>query len=301
MCRELDKKIALFTNTREFKNNKELLTNLKNEKRNTFSDINNIERRYNTALFEKNANEQNGQLYTAKNKYYTLLNKEKNIDKQIKNIKKVSSYKGYSEYVKFIKENREKFKEELKSYKFWQPFIAFLYLLKFTLPLVLFSMFTYRLSNRIGRKETVPMNLLRLISSHIILIASIPIFFNALYLIYHIIPHRFFESLIGFLYEFGFIFLGYYFLMFIGIVFFGSLIFFIQRGIGRRELKRQELKDKTLYIDAYNSSKCPVCKNKTDYNRKYCGYCKEELNRVCDSCEKETPKHIKYCLDCGKD
>jgi len=300
LCRELDKKISVFTKTREFKNNKKLLEKLKNEKRNTFAEINNIEQRYNTTLFEKTANEQNGQLYSTKKKYYKLLNKEKYIDKQILSVKKVNTYKGYKEYVKFINDNRKKFKKEVISYKFWQPFISFLYLLKFTLPLLLFSIFTYRLSNRINQERTVPMKLLKLISSHIIFISIVPIFFNIVYLIYHIIPHRFLESIIGFLYKFGFIFLGYYFLMFLGIIFFGLIIFFIQRSLSRREKLRRELKEKTLYIDSYNNNNCPICKNKVDYNRNYCGYCAEELNRTCESCGTKTPKHIKYCLDCGK-
>ena len=127
----------------------------------------------------------------------------------------------------------------------------------------------------------------------------VPIFFNIMYLIYHIIPHRFLETLIAFLYKFGFIFLGYYFLMFVGIVFFGLMIFFIQRSLSRREKLRREIKEKTLYIDAYNLSTCPNCKNKVDYKRNFCGYCNEDLNRTCESCESKTPKHIKYCLDCG--
>ena len=300
LCKELNKKITVFSTSREFKNNKKLLEKLKNDKRNTFAEINNIEQRYNTALFEKTANEHDGKLYTTKKKYYKLLNIEKSIDNQISSIKKVPEYKGYSEYVNFVKENRKKLKNEVISYKFWQPFLSFLYLLKFTLPLLLFSLFMYRLSNRVTQERTVPMKLLRLISSHIIFIAIIPIFINLLYLIYHIIPHRFLESLIGFLYEFGFIFLGYYFLMFIGIVFFGLIIFFIQRGISNREKLRIKLKEKTLYIDSYNDNKCPSCKNKVDYKRNHCGYCNEELNRICNSCGSKTPKHIEYCLDCGK-
>lgn len=301
ICRELDEKLAVFMSTREFKNNKKLLTKLKNDKRNIFSDINNIERRYNTNLFERTADIKGSDISKTKNKYYLLISKEKNIDNQIINIKKVSSYKGYKEYVDFINKNIDSFKKEFDRYKFWQPFVSFLYLLKFAFPLLLLSMLTYRITNRINKTESTPRKLLKLISGHIVLISSIPIFANTMYLIYHIIPHRFFESIVAFLYKFGFIFLGYYLLIFIGILFFGLLIFFIQRSVSRREKLRQELKEKTLYIDAYNKNKCPNCKNKVDYKRSYCGYCKEDLNRECTSCKKKTPKNIKYCLDCGEE
>ena len=298
-CRDLDSKISVFSKTREFKNNKKLLLKLKKDKRKTFSDINHIEQRYNTALFEKNVNEHNGELYTNKKKYYSLLDTEKTINKQIESIKKVESYKGYSDYVDFIKNNKSNFKKEHKGYIFWQPFISFLYLLKFTIPLLLLFLFAYKVSNRIQQDKTVPMKLLKLISSHIILISIVPIFINILYLIYHIIPHRFLESIIGILYKFGVMFLGYYFIIFIGIIFFGLLIFFIQRNRSKREAIRRDLKEKTLYIDAYNKSICPACKNNVDYKRNYCGYCKEKLNRVCSSCGVNTPKNIKYCLDCS--
>ncbi len=300
MCRDLDVKIAAFANTREFKNNKKLLTKLKNDKRNVFSDINNIERRYNTKLFEKTANESSPEAGKSKIKYYSLLNQEKLIDKQIKAIKPVDKYKGYDEYVLFIKEKREAFKKEIDSYRFWQPFVSFLYLLKFTLPLLLLSFLGYRYANRINRKRSVPIKLLSLVSGHIIFISAIPIFFNGIYLLYHIIPHRFFETIIGFLYAFGFIFLGYYFLMFVGILVFGFLIFFIQRNASRREQLKKELKEKTHYIRAFSQNKCPNCQNRVGYEtQKHCGYCSEELVRSCGNCGEDTPKYLQYCIYCG--
>jgi len=300
ICAELFKKISVFSNSKEFKTNKELRNNLRNDKRNVLSKINNIEKRYNTALFEKLSSVNQDTHKTIKNKYYKLLEKEKNLDIQIKGIKKVSAYDGYKEYVDFVNKNREKFTKEFDSYLFWQPFISFLYLLKFTLPLLILSFLSYRFSRRLDRKESVPNKLIALISSHIMIISLLPIFINAMYLIYHIIPHRFLEAIVNFLYKFGFIFLGYYFLMFIGIVSIGLVIFFIQRSVSKREKLRKEMKEKTLYIDAYNQNRCPNCKNRVDYSKNFCGYCREELNRECTSCKKQTPKHIEYCMECGE-
>ena len=300
ICSELYKKISVFSNSKEFKTNKKLRSNLRNKKRNILSEIDDIEKRYNTSLFEKLSSTNKNTYKTIKKKYYALLEKEKNIDIQIKGIKKVSEYDGYEEYVDYVNKNRDKFKKELNSYKFWQPFISFLYLLKFTLPLLILSFLAYRFSRRIQRKESVPNKLVTLISSHIIIISLLPIFINAMYLIYHIIPHRFLKSIVDFLYQFGFIFLGYYFLMFLGIVSVGLVIFFIQKNVSKREKLRKEIKEKTLYIDAYNQNICPNCKNRVDYSKNYCGYCREELNRECRSCKKKTPKHIEYCMECGE-
>lgn len=300
ICVELYKKIAVFTSSKEFIKNKELRNNLRNDKRNIVSEINTIEKRYNTSLFEKLSSANENTYKSIKKKYYALLEKEKNIDIQIKGIKKVSEYKGYQSYVDFVKANKEKYRKEFDTYVFWQPFISFLYLLKFTLPLLILSFLAYKFSRRLHRKESVPNKLIKLISSHIMVISLLPIFFNMMTLLYHVIPHRFLKSVVAFLYEFGFIFLGYYFLMFVGIVSVGLIVFFIQRAAARREKLRKEIKEKTLYIDAYSQSACPNCKNRVEYDKNYCGYCREELNRECTSCKKKTPKHIEYCIECGE-
>ena len=300
LCTQLYGKIAVFANSQAFKTNRELRNNLRNDKRNTLSEINAIEKRYNTSLFEKISSANENTYKAIKEKYYALLEKEKTIDTQIKGIKKVSEYEGYEAYVDFVNANRETFKKEYDTYVFWQPFISFLYLLKFTLPLLVLSFLAYRFSRRLNRKESVPNKLITLISSHIMIISLIPIFINIMYLIYHIIPDRFLKAVVAFLYEFGFVFLGYYFLMFMGIVVVGLIIFFIQRSVSKREKLRQALKEKTLYIDAYNNNQCPNCKNRVDYSKNYCGYCREVLNRECSSCKKQTPKHIEYCVECGE-
>ncbi len=299
LCTQLYKKIAVFADTKAFKNNKELTNNLRNEKRNVLSEINRIEKRYNTALFENISSAQQDRDKKMRDQYYGLLEKEKNIDKQIKEIKAVATYKGYQEYVDFVKQNRETFNQAYDSYAFWQPFISFLYMLKFTLPLLLLSFLAHRFSTSPARKISVPNKLVTLISSHIIIITLFPIFIDVMRLIFHIIPKRFLEKIITFLYEYGFIFLGYYFLMFLGIVSIGLVVFLIQRGVSRREQARKEMKEKTLYIDAYNLSRCPNCKNRVEYSKNYCGFCREELNRVCSVCNKRTPKHIQYCIECG--
>ena len=302
LCRELSNKIGVFANTKEFKNNRELLEKLRNDKRNNFSDINNIETRYNTKLFERTANIEGSDATKMKDKYYALLFTEKDLDNQIKHIKKVSEYKGYKEYVAFINKNRDVFKEEYDSYRFWQPFLSFLYLLKFTLPLLFLSYLMYRYSNRINREKSIPIKLLKLVSSHIIFISILPIFFNTVFLIYSIIPHRFLGKVLAVLYEFGFVFLGYYFLMFVGVLFFGLMIFFIQKSAAKREKLRKELKEKTLYITSFNKGLCPNCKNKVNYlSQNFCGFCSEELNRDCESCKEQTPAHIQYCIKCGKE
>ncbi|MCO4845644.1 MAG: hypothetical protein KC427_06460 [Sulfurovum sp.] len=300
ICTELYKKIAVFTHSKEFKTNKELRNNLRNNKRNILAEINGIEKRYNTSLFEEISSSEQDIDKSIKIKYYDLLKKEKNIDMQIEGIKELPRYTGYQAYVGFVNKNRDQFKKEFDTYTFWQPFISFLYLLKFTLPLLILSFLAYRFSTKLTKKASVPNKLIALISSHIIIITLLPIFIDVMYLIYHIIPRRFLEKIITFLYKFGFVFLGYYFLMFLGILSVGLVIFFIQRSVSKREKLRKEMKEKTLYIDAYNQSICPNCRNRVDYTKNYCGFCQEELNRECISCKKQTPKHIQYCIECGE-
>lgn len=87
--------------------------------------------------------------------------------------------------------------------------------------------------------------------------------------------------------------------MFLGVLSVGLIIFFIQRSVAKREKLRKEMKEKSLYIDAYNQKICPNCKNRADYTKHYCGFCGEALNRECNACKKLTPNHLEYCIECG--
>lgn len=300
ICKKLDEKISVFVKSGEWKKNQKLKQELLIKKQGVTISVANIEKRYNTNLFEKTALDSSPELSKNKNKYYSLLEKKKLYTSQLKQIKPVSDYAGYAEYKAFVLSNKDAFKEEFEKYRFWQPFTSFLYLLKFILPLFLISLAGYVLSSRREEKiKSVPTSLLRLISGHIIFMVSVILFFNVLNLIYSIIPHRFLNNLIEFLYEFGVVFLGYYALLFLGILFFGLIIFFIQRSVSRRNQRKREEKEKTLYIDSYHNNLCPHCREKVDYSRNYCGNCGEALNVSCDSCNAKTPCGLRNCLECG--
>ncbi len=300
LCVELYEKVAVIVNSETFTSNKKLQNNLKRDNQKVLLKIDNIEKRYNTALFEKISLSKDSNYKAIKKTYYELLEKEKNIENELKGIKQLSSYEGYKAYEDFVTQNRVKVQEELASYKLWKPFISFLYLLKFTLPLLILSFLLYRFTTRVKVVESIPTKIVALISSHIIFIVLVPIFINIMYLVYHILPHEYLASLFELLYQFGFVFLGYYFLMFLTIVVLGTIIFFIQRGVAKKEQLRKEIKEKTLHIDAYNQSICPNCKNRVDYSKNYCGYCKEMLFRECSSCQNKTVKYIEYCMECGE-
>lgn len=300
LCVELYEKVAVIVNSETFTSNKKLQNNLKRDNQKVLLKIDNIEKRYNTALFEKISLSKDSNYKAIKKTYYELLEKEKNIENELKGIKQLSSYEGYKAYEDFVTQNRVKAQEELASYKLWKPFISFLYLLKFTLPLLILSFLLYRFTTRVKVVESIPTKIVALISSHIIFIVLVPIFINIMYLVYHILPHEYLASLFELLYQFGFVFLGYYFLMFLTIVVLGTIIFFIQRGVAKKEQLRKEIKEKTLHIDAYNQSICPNCKNRVDYSKNYCGYCKEMLFRECSSCQNKTVKYIEYCMECGE-
>jgi len=342
LCVELYEKVAVIVNSETFTSNKKLQNNLKRDNQKVLLKIDNIEKRYNTALFEKISLSKDSNYKAIKKTYYELLEKEKNIENELKGIKQLSSYEGYKAYEDFVTQNRVKAQEELASYKLWKPFISFLYLLKFTLPLLILSFLLYRFTTRVKVQEelasyklwkpfisflyllkftlpllilsfllyrfttrvkvveSIPTKIVALISSHIIFIVLVPIFINIMYLVYHILPHEYLASLFELLYQFGFVFLGYYFLMFLTIVVLGTIIFFIQRGVAKKEQLRKEIKEKTLHIDAYNQSICPNCKNRVDYSKNYCGYCKEMLFRECSSCQNKTVKYIEYCMECGE-
>ena len=288
-CKSLRSVTDVFTESNEFENNKKLLKALAETKRLNLLEIEKIESRYNTKLFER-ITDSGTDFRSAKNKYYTLLQKEKDLLVQINSVKKVTQLKGFTEYLTYVKDTYDSFKKEYDSYSVWRPFLAYAYLLKFAFPLFLISFLLYRFARK--REESITGKILKIISSHLILLSSIPMFIGTLVLIFDIIPHKLLKKVIAFLYEFGLMFLGYYGLIAISIVFFGAIIFFIQRNKAKSNAKNK-------YFIAFNQSKCPTCNIRVSSDQVHCHNCSEQLKVSCPKCNSLKINHFKYCDHCG--
>ncbi len=296
-CKELEKKIEAFTLGKEFKQNYKLIQNIKDKKRQNKRRLSQISQQYNTRLFERIAQMQNNkELLNAKHEYDELILDNKNLDKELQAIAPVSSLKAYKTYVNYLKENRDAFKEEKKSYTFWQPFKAYGHMLIFILPLLLLFGFFYRRAKikQIALKEYNP--IVKIISTHISLILILPLFWFTLTLVYHVLPKTLLLSIINFLVDIGFISLLNYLAIFLVVAFLGSLIYWIQK----RTLKRkQEVLYKKDFQKLLSWSQCFECEYKVDYTKPYCPFCGVALHTKCTECGEEINKHEAYCSFCS--
>lgn len=299
LCIELNGKILDLLKNKKYSSTAKRYNEIDKELKRLSQEIKTIEARYNTTLFEKAAYIQSNNLVTTKTTYDVLIGQEKTLQDEQKNLADITKLEEFKTLERFIKNNIQKFQDNKDSYYRTKAFLDFLNVLKFTLPLILIFYFIYRRSE--GSESTVG-KLGVLISSHTILINSIPLFLNTLYLIYHAIPKVFFTSIIKFLYAIGGIFLGYYFLIALGIMIFAIAILFVQK---RYRQKQEELKQRNIDIGKKLSlarSTCPNCLNNIRIDQDiFCPHCAAQLKELCKYCGNKRYSFTKYCQNCGKE
>jgi len=297
-CQDLDANIEVFSLKKEFKDNLKLTHQIKDKLSQNDRRLTQISKDYNTRLFERIAQMQNNsELKNAKNEYDSIVFDNKNLKEELKLIKLVSTLNGYTAYVDFIKTHKLSFKEEKKSYAFWQPFKSYSYMIMFILPLLLFFGFFYARAKRqqLLQKDYNPV--VKIITAHISLILALPLFFYTLGLIYHVLPKTLLKSLIEFLVEIGFMSLLNYFAILLVVLVFGFLIYWVQK---RNLAKRQSVKPSKNLARAVSKSICFVCDYKIDYTKPYCPFCGEGLHKKCSSCDAIMNKHERFCASCAQ-
>ena len=296
-CKDLSTKIELFTLQDEFKNNYTLSKQIRDKKRQNKKRLSQISTQYNTRLFERIAQMQNNtELLNAKSEYDEIIVDNKVLEEELALIAPVSALQGYNEYIKYLKTNKEAFKAEKKSYKFWQPFKAYGHMLIFILPLLLFFGYFYRRTKikQLALKDYNP--IVKIISSHISLILFLPLFWFTLTLIYHVLPKTLLKQVIEFLVDIGLLSILNYVAILLVVLFFGGLIYWIQK----RTLKRKQA---VVYQKNYQKlvswSQCFECEKKVDYTKPFCPFCGVGLHTTCPSCKKQINKHEPYCSYCS--
>lgn len=299
LCIELNSKILDLRKNQTYTTTTQRYNQINKELRRLSQDIKNIESRYNTALFEKTAYVKSNNLLPTKTQYDALLDQERTLQEELSNLPDISNLAELKALEKFIDQNYKQFQENKESYNRKKAFLDFLNVLKFTLPLMLIFYFIYRKSEN---SESTAGKLGVLISSHTILINSIPLFLNTLYLIYHAIPKVFLTQVIKFLYAIGGIFLGYYFLIVLGIVIFGVAILVVQK---RYKKKQEALKEKNKGLNKKLSlarSICPNCAGNVRIDLDlFCPHCAAKLKEECKHCGEKRYSFTTYCQNCGQE
>lgn len=179
--------------------------------------------------------------------------------------------------------------KDFKLYELKYKFVEFFWQLLFLVPI--FGVI-YAWHGRSVKRE----NKIRiLISSHLLIVASIPIVFKAIELILDLIPRYFFKKLFEVLELLHIIAIWHYIVIALAVGAALLLIYVVQKKIFNLE---------NLYRQRLEKGQCYACGRKTPNagglgTIKICPFCGENQHQRCTSCGKETFIAGQRCIHCG--
>jgi len=295
-CAEIQNKITLISNTNKLKTIKRSIKNLQKQSSRYRKDLQYIRNNYNTALFEKIANQKESnsilamdlKAKNAKIKYDRLQKKISDNRTSIGNLQRqFSSNSLVIELYEYIKANKDGIKNDYKKANSRHFLKRVGIMVLFLLPIALFFFWQMSVQN-IKRNYTK-----YIIFKNIFTIAMAFLIISTIRVIYNFIPHVFLEKVLMFFYNIQIPFIAYYLLLALGIVVFSFIIIKLQN------FNRNKKKTTITFIENYRFSKCDKCGVKVDYMAmNYCPNCSNELRIKCPKCGVSTIAKLDYCFNC---
>lgn len=131
-----------------------------------------------------------------------------------------------------------------------------------------------------------------LVSSHLLVVIFIPIFYKICEAIFEIIPERFLQAIMKFLQDLHILMFWYYFLILLAIGVTLASIYFLQKKV----FNRKRLVEKRI-----EHSECQFCGKRLREGDIHCPFCGEDQWRKCTKCKEETYRELTICRKCGKE
>jgi hypothetical protein len=181
--------------------------------------------------------------------------------------------------------DRNRLRDDLRQLNFWYPVKRLGMEMIFLLPL--FLVFYFWNSRSIAKNRPFQ----TLVSSHLVVVVFIPVFFKIVELIYDIIPKKLLKHIIELLESLKLVALWHYLLMGIAIVAALALIYLFQKKLFSREKLIERRIAKGL---------CQSCNRHLPPDCRACPFCGSGQYRTCSHCHKPTHIHGKYCIECGQ-
>lgn len=179
---------------------------------------------------------------------------------------------------------RDRLAGEIRRWDFRYPFKELLWQMVFLLPLVcvfyVWGVHSIRKNNRLQM----------LISSHLLVIAAIPIFLKILNVVLDLIPRHFLKKFFLLLASLRLIALWHYLVMMGAIAGALVLVYVIQKKVFNR--RRLELKRLARGL-------CRRCGKKLPPEARACPFCGENQWVDCPACGRPTPVAGEFCMACG--
>jgi RNA polymerase subunit RPABC4/transcription elongation factor Spt4 len=180
--------------------------------------------------------------------------------------------------------DRRALRDDLRRLNFWYPVQRLGMEMLFLLPL--FLVFYFWNSRSIAGNRPFQ----KLVSSHLLVIVLIPVFFKLVELVYDILPRKLLKHVIDLLESLKLVAIWHYLVMGAVILLALALIYLFQNKLFSRAQLLQRRIAKGL---------CQDCGQRLPPDSPYCPACGAGQYRACIHCHAPTHVHGKYCKACG--
>jgi hypothetical protein len=283
----------------QIKNNKELIAlfddrgKFQREAYDLQRDIANLKGAYDTSLLETIAKQRDRQanvdnikkdIQAKTGALNTLRAQIESLEQAINGNAKVSQL--WDMVARLQPANREMLRSELRTLYFWYPVKKLGMQMIFLLPL--FAVF-YIWNNASIRKTR---GIQTLVSSHLLVVSFIPIFFKIIETIYDIIPKKLLKKFIDLLESLKLVALWNYLLIALAVATALFLIYIFQKKL----FSRNKLIERRI-----TKGLCQQCGKTLPTGSQACSFCGFMQFKTCVACSQLTLVYAKYCKACGKE
>jgi hypothetical protein len=180
---------------------------------------------------------------------------------------------------------RDRLVKDIKVWEFRHPFKELFWQMLFLLPLfIVFYLWSVRSVKKDNRLQA-------LISSHLLVIASIPIFMKILDVVLTLIPRHFFKKFFAILTALRIIAVWHYLVIISAIAAALLAIYIIQKKVFNK---------RRLEIKRLAKGQCLRCGKKLPVASAACPFCGADQMVRCPACDNPTYAAGDYCVSCGK-
>jgi hypothetical protein len=282
----------------QMKNNKELIALFEDrgrfdrEAKNLQRDINNLKGAYDTSLLETIARQKEGQanvdsigkdIQAKTNALNTLRAQIEAAEQKINGNEKVKLL--WEKLETLQPADREKLRSDLSTLYFWHPVKRLGMQMIFLLPLL--AIF-YIWNNASIRKNR---GIQTLVSSHLLVVSFIPIFFKIIETVYDIVPKKLLKKLMDLLESLKLVALWHYLVIALAVATALFLIYIFQKKL----FSRQKLMERRIA-----KGLCQQCGKHLPPGSNACPFCGFAQFKTCGACYQPTPVYGRYCNACGK-
>ena len=244
---------------------------------------------YETSLLETIANKNQEGFITISNAIQSQSSEIEKLKSQKSNLEtQISKSELITRLSKMAIHDRSNFREDIKSdykkFEFWYPLKELSWQFVFMIPLFLILWLWNIRSIKNNRGIQI------VISTHLLVIASIPILFKIIQTVLDLIPKHFFKTLFRLLEQINLIAIWHYILIFIAII----LVLYILYILQNKLFLKQRIQTKRIM-----KGQCFECGKGLPSNAKNCPFCGVDQFKECEACSFKTHVKTQYCMNCG--